>query len=84
MRLLNLYVVYDERAKAIIGPVVHDFSPVPILRQITDAVKAEKGLIAQNPEDFVILHIGTINEDSGEITAIEPRILARAAELKNH
>lgn len=68
MRLYNLYVVLDKKARTLIGPVVHDHSPVPIIRQITEAVNSEKpGLIRNSPEDFVILHVGAIDDETGQL-----------------
>lgn len=88
MRLLNLYVVYDKQARTIVGPIVHDQSPVPILRQITEAVR-KPGLIGNNPEDFHILHIGMIDDESGQLYGTagnslesEMHIVAEAIALK--
>lgn len=67
MRLLNLYVVLDTKAKTLIGPIVHDPNAVPIIRQIAEAVNGDKGIIAKNPEDFAILHIGMIDEETGHL-----------------
>lgn len=67
MRLLNLYIVYDRQAKTIIGPIVHDHSAVPIVRQITEAVNKPGTMIANTPEDFDIRHIGMIDEESGNL-----------------
>ena len=70
MRLLNLYCVLDTRAKAIIGPIVHHHNAVPVIRQITEATQADKGLIANSPEDFNIIHIGMIDDETGELYSI--------------
>lgn len=76
MRLLNLYLVYDKKARTIVGPIVHQQSPVPILREIAEAVK-KPGLIGNNPEDFQIRHIGMIDDETGDLYNI-------GAELLNH
>jgi hypothetical protein len=80
--MLALYVVIDERAKTMIGPVVHDHSPVPIIRQITEAVNKPDTMIGRNPEDFGIYRIGEIDEERGEIAAEQPRLITNALALR--
>lgn len=82
MRLLNLFAVIDTRAQAIIGPIVHDHNETPITRQIIDALKTPNTMIAKNPEDFVIVHLGTVDEETGEITGKKPEVIATALALK--
>lgn len=89
MRLLKLYVVYDSKAQTLIGPVVHDHSAVPIIRQITEAVNKPGTLIANNPDDFKILNIGMIDEETGVLydrngeNAVDaPEIITSALALK--
>lgn len=83
MRLLNLYVVIDEKAKVLVGPIVHDHSPVPITRQIVDAVNNPQTMIAKNPEDFSIWYLGTVDEETGLITALDtPQRITTALALR--
>lgn len=86
---LNLYVVIDTKAGALIGPIIHDRSPVPIIRQITEAVNKTDaqgkpdGLIARNPDDFSIYHIGEIDESIGLVDGFnEPVLITTALALK--
>lgn len=82
-RLLNLYVVIDEKAKTIVGPIVHDHSPVPVTRQIEEAVNKPGTLIANSPEDFAIYDLGQVDEKTGRIYPLkEPELIARAIVLK--
>ena len=82
MRKLQLWAVIDTRAKTIVGPVVHDHSAVPLIRQITEAVNKPGTLIANSPEDFAIYHLGEIDEETGEIEAAQPALLTTALALK--
>lgn len=83
MRTLNLYVVIDERAKTIVGPIVHDSSPVPITRQIETAVNSPESLIGRNPEDFSIYEIGKVDEATGKLFELpEPELIVKAIVLR--
>lgn len=83
MRKLNLYVVIDERAKTIIGPMVHDTSPVPIVREIEAAVNSPESLIGRNPEDFSIYDVGQVDEETGTLYPHETReLIVKAIVLK--
>ena len=83
MRMLQLWALIDTRAKTIVGPVVHDHSAVPLIRQITEAVNKPGTLINQSPADFAIFHLGEIDEETGQIIAAdEPAQLTTALALK--
>ena len=67
MRLINLYVVLDTAAGTLVGQIYREHSPVPVLRGLTEAANDGKSLIAQNPADFDMLHIGMIDEETGRL-----------------
>lgn len=90
MRLFSIYIILDTRAKAIIGPIQHDFSPVPIMRQVTEAAN-KPGLIGNTPEDFIVIEVGKIDDETGQLYTLSgdkvdttPELVCKVAALKTH
>lgn len=83
MRILNLYLVFDENAKAIVGKVVHLNSPVPLIRELTDEANNPDSMIGKHPADYSVYLVGTLDEDTGQLTALDtPQKLTSALALK--
>lgn len=68
----NLYIILDTRAEAVVGPVLIEENPVPILRALEEAMVGEKNNFNQHPEDFVLLELGKIDTETGTIDAQKP------------
>lgn len=41
----------------------------------------QKSAIAQHPEDYELYKLGEYDDDTGQITAMEPELIARAKDL---
>lgn len=89
MRLLNLYIVLDTRAKALVGNVIAANSHIPLVREIQAQLEDPKSLIGRNPEDFCVLCVGRIDDTTGQLYDLEddanifcaPELLAQARAL---
>lgn len=84
MREKHLYVVLDKKAKALLGPIMHDYNEVNITRQVIEAVNKPDTLIGRSPEDFCILCLGSIDEETGQFydTDDSPKVIAEALALR--
>lgn len=81
---LNLYVVRDIKAATIVGSVIHAVNPTPIVRALSEAVNDGKSIVAKNPEDFEVWHIGIMDDETAEILPLEegPQRLTTALALR--
>ena len=83
MRVLNIYVLLDEKAKTIVGPVVKSFSEVPIVRELIEQLTKPDSIIGRNPEDFTLYLVGTVDDETGQLTALdEPQTVTTLLALK--
>lgn len=67
----NLYIMRDKVANTTVGIIIRYNAHGPAIRSFFDALKLEGGPYAQHVEDYQLLHIGTIDEDTGIISANE-------------
>lgn len=76
--------VKDTAAQAFTRPVFVPAVPVA-LRSFRDEVNRSdsKDDLAMHPEDFELYEIGSFDDSTGVIEVIEPRIIARAKDLKD-
>lgn len=70
MRLVNLYQVYDRRARNMMGPLVAAQNEIPLARELAQAVNDDKTIIGQHPDDFDVVLLGTQDMDTGRIEAL--------------
>lgn len=68
MRNVNLYQLYDKRARTPVGPIIAQVTPTIIVRELIEQLNEGKTHIARHPADFVIYHLGTQDLDTGIIT----------------
>lgn len=64
----SLYMVYDLVAKTVIGGLIQEMSDAPAIRAFHDALSHRDSILAQHPEDFNLLLIGSIMSDGTIIT----------------
>jgi hypothetical protein len=69
VRLINLYQVYDTRAKTTIGPIWNAVNEVSVARELSQHANDPKTIIGQTPDDFVLILIGNQDQDTGQIDA---------------
>lgn len=75
--------VRDSAAAAFMRPF---FVPTVglALRSFQDEVNNKESPMHQHPADYELFQVGTFDEDSGKLVALEsPRSLIRASEVKN-
>src|SRR5690348_14745927 len=69
----NLYQMFDTRAMQPLGPIFGVRAEGAAIRNFTDVLAQPDTLPGQHPEDFVLLHLGTQNDETGALTPAEPR-----------
>lgn len=55
------YMVYDSVAGAMSGPIMVYPSDAVAIRDFSDAVRGNGSLLAQHPDDFSLVRVGTID-----------------------
>lgn len=79
--LRQLYMVYDITAETVIGGIILEGSDGPAVRAFRDALATKESVLAQHPEDYNLLHLGSIVSD-GKIITDGVRIVATGYALK--
>lgn len=81
--LLNIVSVKDTAAGAFGRPIFVPAVPVA-LRSFRDEVNRKDSTedMARHPDDFELYEIGTFDDATGIVAVIEPRLVARAKDLK--
>ncbi len=76
--------VKDTAAQAFGRPVFVPTVPVAV-RSFRDEINRpdSKEDMASHPEDFELYELGSFDDSTGEIVVIEPRLVARAKDLKD-
>lgn len=75
--------IYDKATEAYMRPFVCQAEGQAI-RMFEDLARDPSHEIAKHPEDYALFVIGTFNDNTAEITSIEPRVLSRAHEVKRN
>lgn len=68
--MLNLYSVFDQKAKAYLAPFAMTNDDVA-MRAFADTVNDGESPMAKHPEDYTLIRLGTFDDDTGEITKPE-------------
>lgn len=66
--LCGLYAIYDNKAGAIVGPIMQHKHIATALRLFTDMMADPTSIAAKHPADFDLIHLGYLNDD----VTIEP------------
>lgn len=67
--------MYDTVSMQVFGLIIPANRDEAVIRQFTEVLERPETLPAQYPEDFSLIQIGEQNQDTGELTPIEPRII---------
>lgn len=83
MMLLHVFSVYDSKIGAYLQPFFLQTKPAAI-RAITDCVRDPEHRFGQHPEDYVLFHLGTYEDNTG-VWGINPspEVMAGGHELLN-
>lgn len=81
---LNIYAVYDAKAATFCRPVFMN-NDGEAIRSFEIEVSTGEGMMADEPLDFFMYHIGQYDDHSGTITPINPlQITSGAAALRKY
>jgi len=78
---MEIFTVYDSKAEAYLQPFFLKTKAMAI-REITDAANNPEHQFGKYPEDYVLFHIGSYNEDTGWITQDKITSLGVVIEFK--
>lgn len=78
---MNIYAVYDNKAKAWLDPFVSINNAVA-QRHFANGANQEGTQLNKNPEDYTLYHVGTWNDDTGECEKVDKENLGMAADYK--
>lgn len=71
----HLFAIYDNVAEIFVGQPIVDRHAAPVTRMFHQLLADKSTTLNQHPKDFVLLHIGFI-EDTGQLWPIEPTVIA--------
>lgn len=69
--MLKLFTIYDGAALAFMRPFVAQ-SDGSAIREFSDIVNSDDHPIALHPEDYALFSLGTFDEGTGELVAVNP------------
>lgn len=75
MSKLKLYQMFDTVSMTVFGPIIHGSRDEAVVRQFTDILNRPETLPGQYPKDFVLMHIGEQNQETGEIEPVDPQTI---------
>lgn len=76
MRTTELYQIYDLKAESVRGPIMAYNRPGPAVRAFNELCANKESEIGRYPKDFHLLHIGTQDEETGEIESGRNTVIA--------
>lgn len=59
----RLYTLYDLVSESVIGGIIQEVNDMAAARTFYDALKASDSPLAQHPQDYNLLYVGTLHED---------------------
>lgn len=74
---LFVYAVHDVKAGTFMTPFFMQSNGAAI-RSFFDAVKDTNHPISKHPEDYTLFHVGTWDDDSGQLVGIVPEAMVKA------
>lgn len=72
--LLEVFTVFDEKAKAFLAPFTARSAPEAV-RMFTDTAMDPVSMIAKHPSDFTLFRIGSFDVGNGRLEAWDPEAL---------
>lgn len=79
MRKNELYQLYDKTARSVAGPIMMQKHAAPAIRDFHSILANTDTMPGRYPEQFDLLHVGTQDEETGTLAAVEPRPVATGA-----
>ena len=79
--ILQIYTIYDEKALCYSKPMMHTNEGVAV-RDFRQAVNSPGTPFSAFPEDFVLFHVGTFDDNTGEIVHNRPTLVCNGMMLR--
>ncbi len=79
--LLRAFTVYDVKVEAFLRPFFMQ-TPAEAIRAFTETVNDGQSAFFKHPEDFTLYEVGTYDESSGKLSAIDHVHLGLAINFK--
>lgn len=79
----NVYCIYDRAASIALKPLLTSRNDVVPLREFKQIANNPESIVHNHPQDFDLMHIGTVNLEAALIEHSPSRIVVNAAELKD-
>lgn len=70
----QLYQIFDIKAESVVGPIMRENRDGPAIRHFYSLLANKETTIGQHPTDYQLLHLGTQDEETGDINA-EPSVV---------
>lgn len=77
----EIYSVYDMKAK-IYGKPFYMVNEAVCLRSVTQSLCEGDSDLRHHPEDFLLYHMGTFDDQTCEISTGQPNLVCKLIELK--
>lgn len=71
----SMFLIYDKISQNFVGQIVVERHPAPVIRLFHQLLGEKNNQIAAHPKDYIVMHIGFIDDD-GSITPIAPLTVA--------
>jgi len=81
--MVKLYQVYDTVGQNVLGPIITVKHDAAAVRIFTEALKDQKTALAQHPQDYVLLYLGTQDDDTGVIVSEMPKTVLTGKQWKD-
>lgn len=78
--ITQCYSLYDKKAQSYATPFFTQ-NDATAIRAVHRLVLDPNTTIACNPEDFQLVHIGAINDETGEIAPYQVRVVVECSSL---
>ena len=76
---LNIYSIRDSKISAYSQPF-YSHTNGSALRAFADHVNDKTSAPNKHPEDYELFHLGTFDDETGEITSVKPNFIGAANE----
>lgn len=74
----NVFAVFDTKVGAFMQPFFSN-NQQTAMRAFTDAAMDPSTTLSKHPEDYHLYHLGSFNDETGELSSIRPVSLCTAA-----
>lgn len=82
MNTVRIFQIFDKTANAISGPIMAFKRKEVAIRAFNDICAMESSMMSGHQDEFTLLYLGDLNEDTGVITPITPETVHTGAAWK--